>query len=176
MKPKQWMFAAILAALSALPGVSATLSVSANVTPNAGLFNYAYQFTIADSGSNVDNIFLGSDDISPLNVVLKINGQPTSTWSWLGNDTPQNYLQFFDLVGSALGNGDILNVTFSSALAPLASNFAVGLDSTTGETTNTANAVLAPSAAAAPEPDSLLLLGGALMLISVVRRQGPIAY
>jgi hypothetical protein len=105
MKPKQWMFAAILAALSALPGVSATLSVSANVTPNAGLFNYAYQFTIADSGSNVDNIFLGSDDISPLNVVLKINGQPTSTWSWLGNDTPQNYLQFFDLVGSALGNG-----------------------------------------------------------------------
>lgn len=175
MKPKQWMFAAILAALSAFPGVSATLSVSATVTPNAGLFNYAYQFSIAGAGADVDNIFLGSDDLSPLNVVLEINGHAAPSWSWLGNDTPQNFLQFFDFGGPALGNDDILAVTFSSGLAPSATHFAVGLDSTTGNTTNTANAVLGPSAAAVPEPGTLLLLGGALMLIIVIRRQHPIA-
>jgi hypothetical protein len=174
MKPKQWMFAAILAALSALPGVSATLSVSANVTSNSGLFNYAYQFTVGGVGASVDNIFLGSDDISPLKVVLEINGQAAPAWSWLGNDTPQNFLQFFDFGGPALGNGDILSVTLSSALAPSATHFAVGLDNTAGDTTNTVSAVLAPSAAAVPEPGTLRLLGGT-MLIFFVRRQGQTA-
>jgi hypothetical protein len=169
MKLKQWIFVALLAALSALPGMSATLAVSVSVTPDAGLFDYAYHFTIAGAGASVDNIFLGSDDISPLNVVLEINGQPTGAWSWLGNDIPQNYVQFFDRSGPALGNSDILDVTFSSPLAGRATHFALGLDGATGGATNTVSALIAPSTAV-PEPGSLLLLGGALVLIFVGRR------
>src|SRR5262249_7522662 len=119
----------------------------------------------------IDNIFLGSDDISPLNVVLEVNGQAAAGWSWLGNDTPQDYLQFFGLAGTALGNGDVLDVTFSSPLVPQATHFAVGLDSATGSTTNRATALLAPSSAAGvPEPGSLGLLAGALAALLVRRR------
>ena len=171
MRIRQWMFATILAALSVLPGRSATISVSASATPDGGMFDYVYQFSIAGAGANIDNIFLGSDDISPLNVVLEVNGQAAAGWSWLGNDTPQDYLQFFGLPGTALGNGDVLDVTFSSPLVPQATHFAVGLDSATGSTTNRATALLAPSSAAGvPEPGSLGLLAGALAALLVRRR------
>jgi hypothetical protein len=171
MRARQTIFAGILAALSALPGISATLSVQATATPVAGLFNYTYQFSIGGAGASVGNIYLGSADLSPLNVVLDVNGNPAGAWSWLGNDTPQNYLQFFTLSGPALGSGDVLDVTFSSALPPGA-NFAVGLDRAAGAT-NTVTGVLAPGATAAPEPGSLVLIFSGIALIFIARWCGP---
>lgn len=168
MRARQTILAAILAALSAVPAICATLSVQATATPVGGLYNYSYQFSIGGSGASVDNIYLGSADLSPLNVVIDINGTPASAWSWLGNDTPQNYLQFFTLSGPPLGSGDVLDVTFSSVLGQGTTNFAVGLDSATGSATNTVTGVLAPSATVAPEPGSLVLIfsGGMLILIA----------
>lgn len=173
MRARQTIFAVMLAALSAVPGVSATLSVQATATPAGGLYNYSYLFSIGGSGASVDNIYLGSADLSPLNVVLDINSNPASAWSWLGNDTPQNYLQFFTSSGPALGSGDVLDVTFSSALPPGAANFAVGLDSATGSATNTVTGVLAPSATVAPEPGSLVLILSGVMLILIARWWAP---
>ena len=170
MRVKQSIFVGVLMMLSALPGVSATLAVNATATPDAGLYDYSYQFSITGAGANVDNIFLGSDDLSPLNVALDVDGSPTSDWSWLGNDTPENYLQFFDTAGTALGNGDVLVVNFTSALAPGA-GFAVGLDSSTADSTNTVTGVTAPSSAApTPEPGSLLLLISGLAVLPAARR------
>ena len=169
MKMRQSIFASALVVLSALPCVSATLAVQATATPNGPLYNYSYQFSITGTGAFVDNIFLGSNDLSPLNVVQKVDGNPTTNWSWLGNDTPQNYLQFFDTNGTGLGNGDVLAVTFSSALAPSNSEFAVGLTASTSATTNTVTGVLAPCSVATPEPASLLLLASGLALFSVAR-------
>ena len=173
MNARQWIFATILVALGAVSCMSATMSVSVSVTPDAGLFDYTYLFSIGGAGPGVDNIFLGSDDISPLNVVLRVNNTPTVDWSWLGNDSPQNYLQFFDVNGTSLGSGDALDVMFSSQLGPQATHFAVGLDSTTGATTNTTTVLAAPSAAAIPEPGSLFLLGSgfALFLVARTRRR-----
>jgi hypothetical protein len=167
MRLKELLFAGILALLGSLPGISATLAVGVNATPVAGLYNYAYQFSVTGAGASVDNIFLGSDDLSPLDVVLEVDGAPTADWSWLGNDTPQNYLQFFDTNGTSLGDGDVLSVTFTSQLAPANASFALGLDSSTGDTTNTVDGVIAPTAAT-PEPGSLLLLfsGATLFALS----------
>ncbi len=167
MRVRQSIFAGVLVILSALPGISATLTVNATATPDAGLYDYSYQFSVTGAGANVDNIFLGSDDLSPLNVVLKVDGSPTTDWSWLGNDTPENYLQFFDTAATALGNGDALDVTFSSALVP-GTGFALGLDSSTGDATNTVTGVTAPASVVTPEPGSLLLLiaGGALLPVA----------
>lgn len=169
MTIKQWIFAGILAALSAVPGVSATLGVQATVTQTPGLFNYSYVFSVSGAGAAIDNIFLGSNDLSPLHVVLKVDGSPTANWSWLGNDTPNNYLQFFDTAGGALGNGDALDVTFSSAFAS-GTMSAVGLDSATGAATNTVTGVNAPSAVPTPEPGSLCLLASGIALVLVGRR------
>jgi hypothetical protein len=169
MRARQTIFAAILAATSAVSGISATLSVASTVTPVAGLYNYTYQFSITGQGASVDDIYLGSADLSPMNVVLDINGSPAAAWSWLGNDTPQDYLQFFTSSGPALGGGDVLDVTFSSVFAPGTAHFAVGLDSLTGAT-NTVTGVLAPGGAAAvPEPGSLVLLFSGVVLIFVGR-------
>jgi len=164
MTARHTVFAGVLVILSALPGVSATLAVTATATPSGGLYDYSYEFSISGSGAGVDNIFLGSNDLSPLDVVIQVDGAATADWSWLGNDTPENYLQFFDFNGTSLGNGDVLDVTFSSALAPAATNFALGLDSSTGDTTNTLNTVLAPTSVVSPEPGTwfLALTGAAL--------------
>jgi hypothetical protein len=166
MRVRQLIFVTILSALSTLPSMSATLSVSVTATPDASLFDYTYIFSVAGAGARIDNIFLGSDDLSPVSVVLRVNGNPTVDWSWLGNDTPQNYLQFFDTSGTSLGNGDALDVTFSSHLASQTSHFAVALDSSTGQTTNMATGLAAPSAAA-PEPGSLLLFGSAFAILFI---------
>src|SRR5580704_1459773 len=101
MRKRQSLFATIVMVLGIVPGVSATLAVNATATPDGSLFDYSYQFSITGAGASVDNIFLGSNDLSPLNVVLKVNGNPTANWSWVGNDTPQNYLQFFNIPGQA---------------------------------------------------------------------------
>ena len=165
MRLKQLTFAVTLALLGSFSGTAATLAVAVNVTPAADLFNYSYQFSITGAGASVDNIFLGSDDLSPVNVALGVNGAPTTDWSWLGNDTPVNYLQFFDTNGTALGAGDVLDVTFSSSLAPRNTQFAQGLNSVNSGTTNIVSGVVAPTAA--PEPGSLFLLlsGAALFCI-----------
>jgi len=169
MRIRESIFTSVLLALSALPGISATLGVQASATPDGGLYDYSYQFSITGAGAKVDNIFLGSNDLSPLNVVQKVNGNPTADWSWLGNDTPQNYLQFFDTNGTALGPGDVLNVTFSSKLAPGNAKFAVGLASSTSDVTNTVNGVVGPSSVPTPEPGSLPLLVTGLAFVSVAR-------
>jgi hypothetical protein len=169
MRVQQSIFAGVLMMLSALPGISATLTVTGTATPDAGLYDYSYKFSVTGAGANVDNIFLGSDDLSPLNVVLDVNGSPTTDWSWLGNDTPENYLQFFDIAGTALGNGDALDVTFSSALVP-GKGFALGVDSSTGGATNRVTGVTAPSSVVTPEPGSLLLLISGVALLPVARR------
>ncbi len=170
MRVRQSIFAGVLMMLSALPGISATLTVSATETPDAGLYDYSYRFSVTGAGASVDNIFLGSDDLSPLNVVLKVDGSATADWSWLGSDTPENYLQFFDTAATALGNGDELDVTFSSALVP-GTSFALGLESSTGDATNTVTGVTAPSSAVVtPEPGSFLLLISGLALLLVARR------
>jgi hypothetical protein len=171
MKLKRLLFAGILALLGSLPGISATLAASVNVTPAAGLYNYSYQFSVTGAGASVDTVFLGSNDLSPLNVALGVDGASTANWSWLGNDTPQNYLEFFATNGTALGAGDVLDVTFSSRLAP-GNEFAVALTSATGVATNTVTSVVGPNAvapnAAVPEPGSVLLFfsGAALLLIA----------
>jgi hypothetical protein len=171
MRKRQSLFATIVMVLGIVPGVSATLAVNATATPDGSLFDYSYQFSITGAGASVDNIFLGSNDLSPLNVVLKVNGNPTANWSWLGNDTPQNYLQFFNITGPALGNGDALDVTFSSTFAPANKGFAEGLTSSTSSVTNTVSGVLAPSAVATtPEPGSLGLFLAGIALMSIAWR------
>ena len=89
--------------------------------------------------------------------------------------TPQNYLQFFDTSSTALGNGDVLDVTFTSLLAPSAASFAVGLDSSTGDTTNTVTGILAPTSVVTPEPSSLLLFFSAVTLFSIAARYTNLA-
>ena len=113
-----------------------TLSVTASETPTAGLYNYSYQFALTSVGPGVDTLFLGSDDLSPLSLNISLDNIPVNDWSWLGNDVPQNYLEFFSTDGSKLSSGDKLEVTFTSAFAPATTQFAVGLDSSTGAATN----------------------------------------
>ena len=145
-----------LTALAILPSATAaTLNVAANATPSGSLYAYSYNFSLTGTGAGIDNLFLGSDDLSPLNVAFTLNGATTNNWSWLGNDTPQNYLQFFSLSGSTLSVGDSLRVTFTSAFAPASSRFAEGLNSSSGAATNVVTGVLAPTAV--PEPASFVL-------------------
>ena len=139
-----------------------TLSVTGNETFSGGLYDYSYQFSLAGLGPGVDTLFLGSDDLSPLFLAISLNGTPASDWSWLGNDTPQNYLEFFSTDGSTLSSSDTLGVTFASELAPSVSHFAVGLDSSIGAVTNTVNDVLAPTAVPEPAAFWVLMLFGAV--------------
>lgn len=171
MTIKHSIFAGVLVMLGAIPGISATLAVDGAATPSGSVYDYSYQFSITGAGADVDNIFLGSNDLSPLNVVIDVDGSSTSDWSWLGNDTPQNYLQFFDTAGTSLGNGDTLGVTFTSPFAPSSTEFAVGLTSSSGDATNTVTGVLAPSAIPTPEPGSLPLFVAALVLLFVAQRR-----
>ena len=168
MKMRLSITAILLAAVGSIPALSDTLSVTAMATPSGSLYDYSYQFSISGSGADVDNIFLGSNDLSPLDVVIDVNGAPTGDWSWLGNDTPENYLQFFNIAGGGLGNGDTLDVTFTSDLIPSAAEFAVGLASSTGDSTNTVNNVLGPYVPT-PEPATLPLLISALSLFGLSR-------
>jgi hypothetical protein len=142
----------LAALLQVLPAQAATLSASATATPDAGLYDYSYAFSVTGSGS-LDNVFLGSDDLSPLNVVIKFDGATTGDWSWLGNDTPSNYLQFFNIAGGSLAAGDTLDVTFTSAFGPASGQYAVGEDSVTSSVSNEVTGLLGPTSA--PEPASL---------------------
>jgi len=141
-----------------------TLSVTASETPTAGLYNYSYQFSLTGTGPGVDTLFLGTDDLSPLSVNISLDNTPVNDWSWLGNDIPQNYLEFFSTDGSKLSSGNTLEVTFTSAFAPATTHFAVGFDSSTGAATNLVSGVLAPTPAV-PEPGVFWVL---LLFISAL--------
>jgi hypothetical protein len=161
MKNKLLISIGLITFLQVIPALADTLTVSAAATPDAGLYDYTYTFAIIGAGLSVDNLFLGSNDLSPLNVTLKVDGTPAANWSWLGNDTPQNYLQFFSTDGSVLTDGDNLGVTFSSAFAPSATQFAIGLDSSTNATSNQVTGVIGPSVVGIPEPrtSAIFVLG-----------------
>ena len=156
-------FAKLLGTLAILVATSAqavSISVSATATPNGGFFDYAYSFLVGEGTSTtaVDNVFLGSDDLSPLNVSIMKNSRAAPEWLFLGNDSPDSYLQFFTSTDT-LANGDRLAVSFASAVAPSSTQFVVGLESATGLTTNTVTGVLAPSVIpAVPEPENIVLL------------------
>ena len=158
MKTKLMLFC-LTAITSVVPAFSATLAVTANTSSSGVLHSYAYNFSVTGAGLGFDNLFLGSDDLSPLNVAFTFDGATTTNWSWLGNDTPLSYLQFFSLNGSALSAGDTLGVTFTSAFTPASNHFAEGLNSSTSAVSNAVTGVLAPTAV--PEPGSfpMLLVG-----------------
>ena len=159
-----------LVLVSSYLAVCGTLGVTATAVPSGSLYDYSYTFSVTGAGGGFDNIFLGSDDISPLNVQLTLNGAPTSDWSYLGNDTPQTYLQFFSQSATMLAVGSDLGVTFASALNPVDDHFAIALNSITATVSNQVNGVLAPTAGSSiPEPASLtfVLLAGSLGLGAV---------
>jgi hypothetical protein len=162
----------LAALLQVMPATAATLSVAASATPDASLYDYSYTFSVTGSGS-IDNVFLGSDDLSPLSVAIKVDGAATTDWSWLGNDTPSNYLQFFNTAGGSLSAGDSLDVTFSSMFAPGSHEFAIGENSTSGVATNEVAPLLGPMAVTAPEPASfgLLLIAASAGMGMLLRRK-----
>jgi hypothetical protein len=153
---------------SGIAAQGSTLSVTSSVSAAASFYDYSYDFTVSGAGKGFDNIFLGSNDLSPLNVVIHLNGAPTADWSYLGNDTPENYLQFFSLSSTALAAGGTLEVTFDSIFAPSSTEFAVALNSATSQTSNQVNNVTAPGAVPTPEPATLSLLLVASVLIAAV--------
>ena len=158
MKIKPFLYVGLAALLQTLPAISATLNVADTVTQQNGLYNYSYQFSITGTGLTLDNVFLGSDDLSPLSVAFTFDGAATSNWSWLGNGTPRNYLQFFSTNGGFISSGDVLGVMFLSAIAPGSSQFAIGLNSSTSATSNQITGVTAPTAiSSVPEPAALKL-------------------
>ena len=75
-----------------------TLTVTDSVNLNLGIYTYTYAFRVTGDANSptpaVTDIFLGSDDLSPLNTIITRNNAPTSAWTFLGNSTPYNYLQF----------------------------------------------------------------------------------
>lgn len=151
---KLFILAALSGLLSVVPATAASLVVSSGAAQAGSLYDYTYTFSISGTGLTLDNIFLGSSDLSPLNVAFTFDGSSTTNWSWFSNDTPQNYIDFYATTGGTLGSADTLRVTFSSFLSP-GNSFAVGENSSTGDASNTVTSVLAP---AVPEPTSLWTL------------------
>ena len=100
-----------------------------------------------------------------------MNGTATSDWSYLGNDTPENYLQFFSQSGTPLAVGSSLDVSFTSSFAPEPTQFSIASNSITGDASNEVLSVLAPTTA--PEPASatgiVLAAGVALLGLGVKR-------
>lgn len=158
---------AILFTFSLASASAATLTVNSTVTANAGFWHYMYSFTTSTSGggTGIDNIYLGSRDLSPLNVEISKNGGTANAWSWLGNDIPVNYLQFFT-ASDPLAAGDVLAVSFIS-LYPAHPSFAMALDSSSGESVS----VDADAPGAVPEPSAMVLLASGLALVVLLRKR-----
>jgi hypothetical protein len=157
---------------SSLAALGSTLNVTSSATPAAGgIYDYSYNFAVSGAGTGFDNIYLGSNDLSPLNLVIKLNSAATADWSYLGNDTPQNYLQFFSTSATPLTGGESLQVTFESIFAPSNTGFALALNSVTSDVSNQVNGVTAPSTAPVPEPATVgLLLTASLMVAGRIKR------
>ena len=168
MKSKLFIAIFATALLYVMPAGAASLTVSANATKVGSLYDYSYMFSLTGTGAGFNNIFLGSGDISPFNVAFQFDGASTTSWSWLGNDTPQNYLQFFS-TASTLSPGDTLAVTFASALAPASTHFAIAVNSGTSAMSNEVTGVLAPTPA--PEPMTCALAALGLIAAGFVRRR-----
>jgi len=160
-RPARGLGLLLFCGVAALGG---TLNVSAGDTLSGGLYNYSYIFSITGTGSGFDNIYLGGDDLSPLNMQLLLNGAATTDWSYLSNDTPQNYLQFYSQAGTPLGVGSNLAVSFSSSFKPATSHFAIGLNSGTSVSSNEVTGVLAPTAAPEPASAAGVVLAAAIAL------------
>ena len=156
----------LLAMLCLVPASAATLTAGLTVMPNSGFFDYSYMFSIAGAGG-IDNIFLGSDDLSPLNLRILLNGGRTPDWSWLGNDVPVNYLQFFSISSTTLGPRDLLEVQFTSSFAPGSMQFAQGFGSTSGAVTNR---VIFVGPSAVPEPATFWMLLAPVLIVGAVWR------
>lgn len=159
--------------LAWIPASAATLLVSSSATPSGAEYNYSYTVSISGTGLSLTDIFLTSDDLSPLNVAFTFDGASTTNWSWLSDNTPQDYLDFFDSTG-VLGAGDTLKISFSSFLAPVASHFAIGenLNNNPATVSNMVNDVIAPTAVPEPASLGLLVLGlGAAGLFARRRSQ-----
>lgn len=154
---KLFSTAVVCGLLAWVPASAASLVINSSATPSGAEYNYSYTVSISGAGLSLTDIFLTSDDLSPLNVAFTFDGAPTTNWSWLSNDTPQNYLDFFDSTG-VLGSGDTLKITFSSFLAPVASHLAVGenLNNNPITVSNMVSSVIAPTAV--PEPASIGML------------------
>lgn len=166
---------ALLAMAVLGPARAADLSVTGSANPVGGLIGYDYTFSVTGSPNDpaaLDALFLTSDDLSPLNLTILKNGQAAPDWSWLGGDTPTNYLEFFSAT-DALHVGDTLEVTFTddpALFAPTDGHAAAGTDSRSGLTVFAAAPVVGP--AATPEPGSLLVLAvGALPLAALAIRR-----
>ncbi len=149
-----------------------TLSVTNTVTQSSGLYNYDYVFSFtgpASAGTSVANLYLTTDDLSPVGpFTFAKDGATTTDWSFASNDTPYNYLQFFSATDS-LTNGDSLEVKFASAFAPSINNSVTGFDGSTGNYTNTITGVSAPVPEASTAP--LLVLGGLGLGFAAYRRR-----
>ena len=154
-------------------GVNAqTLSLAGapTVTFADGLNNYTYLFNVTGpAGTAITDVFLSSDDLSPLNLSIKKNNSATTAWSLLSNDTPYNYLDFnsLDANGNALDSlqsGDQLEVSFSDSAAkfvPSTNHFASAYDATSGNYSPNVTGLVGPSAV--PEPGVASLLAGILV-------------
>jgi hypothetical protein len=150
---------------------AADLTVIASAQADGDLYDFDYLYQVTGTAA-IDNLYLGSDDLSPVSDILfKKNGVLTTDWSWLGNDTPKNYLQFFSTTDS-LSDRDTLEVMFSSPGAlfvPTPGHVAGGYDSASGQSYTVAGTVVGPSAV--PEPGVLSLLMGATVAGCGLRRR-----
>jgi hypothetical protein len=159
--------AVVLGLLSFVPACASSLVVAADAVKAGSVYNYTYLFSMAGTGLSVDNIFLGSDDLSPLNVSFTFDGATTTDWSWFSNVTPQDYLDFYNTAGGTLGPGDTLQVDFISFFPPESSHFAVAENGATGDVSNTVTSVLGPTApSAVPEPATAWILPVGLVAIA----------
>lgn len=166
------IIAAALATLALTAAAGAqTLTATSTVTPVGAFYNYDYVFSITGpAGTAVDNLFLSSDDLSPVGPFSYLkNGAATSDWSFASNDTPNNYLDFFS-ASDSLRNGDSLDVKFTSAYAPTPTGFANGYDTLNGRyTANTVTGLAAPVPEMSTAP--LLALGGLWIGFAAYRRR-----
>ncbi|MBV8898213.1 MAG: PEP-CTERM sorting domain-containing protein [Acidobacteriaceae bacterium] len=168
---KLFSTAVVCGLLAWMPASAASLVVSSSAAPSGAEYNYSYTVSISGTGLSLTDIFVTSDDLSPLNVKFTFDGASTTNWSWLSGNTPRNYLDFFDSTG-VLGTGDTLKIAFSSFLAPAASQFAIGenLNNNPATASNIVSSVIAPTAAV-PEPASagMLLFGLGAILFATTR-------
>ena len=161
---KTILAALLLAALPACAGAQ-TLTATSTAAAAGQFYRYDYVFSITGpAGTAVDNLYLGTADLSPLGPFTYLkNGAATTDWSFASNDTPSSYLDFFS-VSDSLGSGDRLEVQLVSAYAPTLTGTASGYDTANGRyTLNTVSglSVPVPEAATTISLGLLLALGGA---------------